>query len=130
MIFNLNKLICLTFVFLVGCDISKIHKRDGCPYCRSAFQTNVQKTELRLEDGSQIAQFDNIGCALRFKAQHPEFAKSEIFIQTNTGEMSLNAKDLNYDDIKIDKFPHRYFASESGKISFDELEQKISTDLQ
>jgi len=130
MIFNLNKLIFLSVIFLVGCDISKIHKRDGCPYCRSAFQTNVQKTELRLEDGSQIAQFDNIGCALRFKAQHPEYAKSDIFVQITSGEPALNAKDLNFDDIKIDRFPHRYFATESGGISFNELEQKVSTDLQ
>jgi hypothetical protein len=122
-------LIALLPFFLISCDVSKIHRRDGCPYCRSAFQTNMQKTDLRLEDGSQIAQFDNIGCALRFKAQHPQYAKSEIFVQVNKEEPPLNAKDLSYNDIKIDRFPHRFYAAVDGDLSYEELERQISIDI-
>lgn len=123
-------LLFLSVIFLSGCDITKIHKRDGCPFCRAAFQTNVQNTELRLADGSQIARFDNVGCALRFKAQHPEYAQSEIYVQTNSAEPAVNAKDLTFDDVQVEKYPHRYFAAANGRISFRKLQQMILSDLQ
>ena len=85
----------VVFLFL-GCDVAKTHRKDGCPYCRSAFSTNIQTTEIRLQDGSPVAKFDNIGCALRFTAMHPEFTGSEIYVQDKNNNIFSKAEELRY----------------------------------
>lgn len=126
--FSVALFIGIVFLFL-GCNLAKTHRKDGCSYCRNAFNTNVQSTELRIQDGSVVANFDNIGCAMKFKALHSEYNDAQFFIHDKNENIFSNAEDLRYNDIDLENYPHRYFASVDGVISFQELEAKIRSEL-